>query len=238
MTCPRRTSCAATSTTTSPMEVAAGRLGGGPQRTDAGHELLRIERLDDVVVGTRLEAADHVGGIGASGEHDDRNTRFDRMRVQISMPSIPGSIRSRSTRSGRSSRHISTAAVPSAQNSGSKPSVRARRCRSSRRARCRHRQRGCGKSFGLIRPSGGPDAATAAGGAQEHSIRRVGVGIECRRGSARKGPRRRSDACSAVKTKRSSSVTWSTPRRSHGRTLRWRRPRRTPRRARAARSSS
>ena len=47
-----------------------------------------------------------------------------RTRVQISMPSMPGSMRSSRMRSGRSVRQTSTAFAPSAQKTVSKPSVR------------------------------------------------------------------------------------------------------------------
>ena len=40
-----------------------------------GDELLGLEGLDDVVVGARLEADDDVDGVGAGGEHDDRQQR-------------------------------------------------------------------------------------------------------------------------------------------------------------------
>ena len=40
---------------------------------DAGDQLLRLERLDDVVVGAGLEADHDVDRVGAGGEHDDRH---------------------------------------------------------------------------------------------------------------------------------------------------------------------
>jgi hypothetical protein len=47
-----------------------------------------------------------------------------RTRVQISIPSIPGSMRSSRMRSGLSERQVSTACAPSAQKTVSNPSVR------------------------------------------------------------------------------------------------------------------
>ena len=44
-------------------------------RTDAGHQFLGFEGLGDVVIGSRLKAGDDVGGIGTSGQHNDRHIR-------------------------------------------------------------------------------------------------------------------------------------------------------------------
>jgi hypothetical protein len=61
------------------LEVADGqRLVGGRVETtypcpDAGDQLLGLERLHDVVVGTRLEAENHVDRVALGGEHHDRN---------------------------------------------------------------------------------------------------------------------------------------------------------------------
>jgi hypothetical protein len=44
--------------------------------SDAGDELLRLERLDDVVVGSGLEADDNIHGVGPCSEHDDRHAGF------------------------------------------------------------------------------------------------------------------------------------------------------------------
>ena len=48
-------------------------FGGAQPGTDACHQLRRLERLGDVVVGTGFQAAHHVGGVGLGGEHDDRD---------------------------------------------------------------------------------------------------------------------------------------------------------------------
>src|SRR3954451_1791830 len=55
-----------------------GRLGlGAPHPgADAGDELLGLERLDDVVVGARLQAEDDVDGVALSREHHDRHARL------------------------------------------------------------------------------------------------------------------------------------------------------------------
>ena len=54
--------------------VAAIGLAGPPQqRADAGRQLLRGERLREVVVGAGLEAGDDVVGVGPGGDHDDRD---------------------------------------------------------------------------------------------------------------------------------------------------------------------
>src|SRR4029453_132357 len=52
--------------------LAAGPADGG---TDAGDELRDLERLLDVVVGTRLEAHDDVDRVGARGEDDHGDGR-------------------------------------------------------------------------------------------------------------------------------------------------------------------
>lgn len=41
-----------------------------------GDELLGLEGLDDVVVGTGFQAHDDVDGVGAGGQHDDRHARL------------------------------------------------------------------------------------------------------------------------------------------------------------------
>ena len=43
------------------------------QRPDAGRQLLRRERLGEVVVGARLEPGDDVVGVVAGRDHDDRH---------------------------------------------------------------------------------------------------------------------------------------------------------------------
>ena len=49
--------------------VAAAEPGPHP-----GDELLRLERLDDVVISTGLQPEDDVDGVGLRGQHDDRHT--------------------------------------------------------------------------------------------------------------------------------------------------------------------
>ena len=49
------------------------RLGRSEPRADACDELLGVERLDDIVVRSALEAAHDVGGVGLRGEHDHRH---------------------------------------------------------------------------------------------------------------------------------------------------------------------
>ena len=53
--------------------AAVGRAGPAQQRADARRELLWLEGLGDVVVGAGLEPGDDVVGVGASGDHDDRD---------------------------------------------------------------------------------------------------------------------------------------------------------------------
>ena len=45
------------------------------QRAHARHQLVRAERLREVVVGAQLEADDALGLLGAGGQHDDRDRR-------------------------------------------------------------------------------------------------------------------------------------------------------------------
>jgi hypothetical protein len=47
--------------------------GPAEERSDASHELLGLEGLRHVVVGTRLEPHHLVDGVGLRGEHEDRN---------------------------------------------------------------------------------------------------------------------------------------------------------------------
>src|SRR5690606_1873243 len=57
-------------------EWGAARVGAADaaeQRPDAGGQLLGCEGLGEVVVGARLETRDHVVGVGACGDHDDRD---------------------------------------------------------------------------------------------------------------------------------------------------------------------
>ena len=72
MPCSRRSS-------TSPKRVGPGRrrrplqLHPAQQGPDARRQLLGHDRLGDVVVGARLEAGDHVVGVGLGGDDDDRH---------------------------------------------------------------------------------------------------------------------------------------------------------------------
>ncbi len=53
--------------------VPVGGQRGAPQhRADAGLQHFAARGLDDVVVGARLQAEDHVEVVAAGGEHDDR----------------------------------------------------------------------------------------------------------------------------------------------------------------------
>ena len=48
-------------------------VGPAQPRPDPRDQLLRLERLDDVVVRAGLEAQDHVDGVALGREHDDRH---------------------------------------------------------------------------------------------------------------------------------------------------------------------
>ena len=50
-----------------------GLMGATEQRAHASNELTRGERLDEVVVGTELEADDAILDLALCGEHDDRH---------------------------------------------------------------------------------------------------------------------------------------------------------------------
>ena len=82
----------------------AGRRVQPPQHgVDAGDELGRRERLDDVVVGAEPQPDDAVGLLAARGQQDDRRVvagAASRTRRMTSRPSIPGSMRSSTMRSG------------------------------------------------------------------------------------------------------------------------------------------
>ena len=52
--------------------LLGGAVVAADPRPDPGDELLGLERLDDVVVGARLQADDDVDGVALGGEHDDR----------------------------------------------------------------------------------------------------------------------------------------------------------------------
>ena len=47
-------------------------LHSAQHRLDAGHDLLGVEGLDDVVIRPQLEAEDFVEGLAFGGDHDDR----------------------------------------------------------------------------------------------------------------------------------------------------------------------
>ena len=56
-----------------PGEQRVARREPGEQALDPGQQLGRVERLDEVVVGTRAEAADLLLHLPLGGEHDDRD---------------------------------------------------------------------------------------------------------------------------------------------------------------------
>jgi hypothetical protein len=53
--------------------VSGTSSGGAQSGPDPGDQLLRLEGLGDVVVGAGLQSGDDVVGVGAGGEHDDRD---------------------------------------------------------------------------------------------------------------------------------------------------------------------
>jgi hypothetical protein len=57
-------------------------LDAPQQGADARRQLLRAERLDDVVVGAQLEPAHAIRFLAARGEHDDWNRRHRRVLPQ------------------------------------------------------------------------------------------------------------------------------------------------------------
>jgi hypothetical protein len=63
--------------------VLGARGEGGPaqQGTDPGHQHGGVDRLDDVVVGPRLQTRHHVQGVTARGHHQDRG--------QARLPDLP-----------------------------------------------------------------------------------------------------------------------------------------------------
>ena len=80
---------------------SADALGPAQQRVHPGDQLAHAERLRHVVVGADREPDEEVGLAVAGGEHQDRAPARSRwMRLQTSMPSRPGSMRSSTTRSG------------------------------------------------------------------------------------------------------------------------------------------
>jgi hypothetical protein len=48
-------------------------------RPDPGDKLHRVERLEDIVVGTGRQADDLVDGLSLRGQHDDRHRRGRRV---------------------------------------------------------------------------------------------------------------------------------------------------------------
>ena len=62
--------------------MAAGRCDAAQQRGDPRGQLLRAERLGDVVVGAELEARDAIGFFAARRQHDDRDRRGRRIGAQ------------------------------------------------------------------------------------------------------------------------------------------------------------
>ncbi len=56
-----------------PGEQRFARCEAGEQALDPGQQLRRVERLDEVVVGARAQAADLLLDLPLGGEHDDRN---------------------------------------------------------------------------------------------------------------------------------------------------------------------
>ncbi len=100
-----------------------GRLPTSAERLEAGGELLHGERLDQVVVGPRLEAGHPLGDRAAGGQHQDR--QVDPLAAQPSAdvePAIPGSIRSSTITSASSRRPASSASRPLWQPVVVKPS--------------------------------------------------------------------------------------------------------------------
>ncbi len=53
--------------------ATAGASRAAQDRAHAGDQLLGAERLDDVVVGAKLEPGDPIGLVTASGQDDDRH---------------------------------------------------------------------------------------------------------------------------------------------------------------------
>ena len=102
-----------------------GCAGPGPaqQGADAGRQLLRRERLGEVVVGARLEAGHHVVGVGAGRDHHDRARRWrgGATGTARSRP-CPGSMMSISTTSAGSRPKASMASSPLAVSSTVQPS--------------------------------------------------------------------------------------------------------------------
>ena len=89
-----------------------------------GDELLGLERLDDVVVGTGLQPDDDVDGVALGREHDDRDAGL-RPDPAAHLDAVdPGQHDVEQHEIGRTSRNAASAASPSPQCTGSKPSPR------------------------------------------------------------------------------------------------------------------
>ena len=58
-----------------PRQQGVPRREARQQALDAGQQLGRVERLDEVVVGTGAQAADLLLHLALGGEHDDRDVR-------------------------------------------------------------------------------------------------------------------------------------------------------------------
>ena len=89
----------------STMALVIGLVIGLVRRISCPHardELVRAERLGEVIVGADVEADDAVGLLGTRGDHDDRRSRSPgraRSARHTSRPLMPGSMMSRMTRS-------------------------------------------------------------------------------------------------------------------------------------------
>jgi hypothetical protein len=73
--------------------VGVLRRAAAKHRLDAREELARGERLDEVVVGARLEPGDLVGLAAAAGEEDDRHRDRAPLGAQLPREGKPGRVR-------------------------------------------------------------------------------------------------------------------------------------------------
>ena len=62
--------------------------GAAQQRADAGQQLVERERLDEVVVGTGVEAGDAIGDAVAGGQQQDRQARLGRAQTAADLQSV------------------------------------------------------------------------------------------------------------------------------------------------------